>query len=117
MKAINYFTTQDKARIANSVKEAEQHTSGEIRVYLEDHCKGDVMDRTAFVFAELQMHKTEQRNGVLIYFALDDKKFAVIGDAGINAVVGQDFWNSVKELMVAHFKHGAIYRWISCRYW
>ena len=106
MKALDYFTAQDKERIGHSVKDAEKNTSGEIRVYLEDHCKGDVMDRAAFVFAELQMHKTEQRNGVLIYLALKEKKFAVIGDAGINTIVGPDFWNSVKELMLGHFKHG-----------
>ena len=57
MKALDYFTEQDKNLISNSVKDAENHTSGEIRVYLEDHCKGDVMDRAAFIFAELRMHK------------------------------------------------------------
>ena len=106
MKALDYFTEQDKNLISNSVKDAENHTSGEIRVYLEDHCKGDVMDRAAFIFAELRMHKTEQRNGVLIYLALQEHKFAVLGDAGINAIVIPDFWNTVKELMLEHFING-----------
>lgn len=106
MKAVNYFTDPDKERLDSVVKEAELHTSGEIRVYLEDHCKGDVLDRAAFIFSELNMHKTANRNGVLIYLALQEKKFAVLGDTGIHTIVGQDFWHSVKELMLDHFKHG-----------
>jgi uncharacterized membrane protein len=51
------------------------------------------------------MHRTDLRNGVLIYVAFSDHKFAVIGDAGIHAKVGQDFWDSVKELMLQHFKN------------
>ena len=62
------------------------------------------MDRAAFVFAEMLMHKTEARNGVLIYLALHDHKFAIIGDVGIHAKVGDDFWNKIKEEMAEHFK-------------
>ena len=106
MKAVNYFTSTDKARLGKAVKEAELHTSGEIRVYLEDHCKGEVLDRAAFIFSELNIHKTTNRNGVLIYLALKEKKFAILGDTGIHTIVGQDFWLSVKEMMLDHFKHG-----------
>jgi uncharacterized membrane protein len=52
------------------------------------------------------MHETALRNGVLIYLSTDDRKFAIIGDAGINAVVPPGFWNDVKELMVSYFKKG-----------
>ena len=104
MKAAEYFNAAEKEKIRSAVLAAEKLTSGEIRVYIEDHSKSDLMDRAAFVFAEMQMHKTDQRNGVLIYIAFADHKFAVIGDAGIHALVGQDFWNSVKELMQEHFK-------------
>ncbi len=51
----------------------------------------------------LKMHKTELRNGVLFYLALDDHQFAVLGDAGINAVVPENFWESVKDAMVEQF--------------
>ncbi|HOP02949.1 MAG TPA: TPM domain-containing protein [Tenuifilaceae bacterium] len=96
----------DKVRIVNAVKQAELNTSGEIRIHIEDRCKGNVLDRAADVFAMLKMHKTEQRNGVLFYLALDDKQFAILGDAGINAVVPANFWESIKEEMMAHFKNG-----------
>ena len=105
MKAIEYFTLKDKEHIFAAIKKAENATSGEIRIYIEDRCKSEVLDRAAFIFSELNIHKTALRNGVLFYLALEDKKFAVIGDAGIHTNVGQDFWESVKELMQAHFKN------------
>lgn len=104
--AAEKFKITDKVRIVNAVKQAELNTSGEIRIHIEDRCKGNVLDRAADVFAMLKMQKTEQRNGVLFYLALDDKQFAILGDAGINAVVPANFWESIKEEMMAHFKNG-----------
>ena len=52
------------------------------------------------------MHKTEQRNGVLFYLAVKDHKFAILGDAGINALTGDDFWDSIKQKMAEHFSQG-----------
>jgi uncharacterized membrane protein len=50
------------------------------------------------------MHKTEQKNAVLFYFATQDKKFAIVADKGINEAVPADFWNSIKHELQAHFK-------------
>ncbi|MDX9845648.1 MAG: TPM domain-containing protein [Tenuifilaceae bacterium] len=101
--ADEYFKLGERIRIVDAVKQAEKNTSGEIRVHIENHTKKDILDRAADVFALLKMHKTEQRNGVLFYLALNDKQFAVLGDAGINAVVPKDFWESIKDEMVKHF--------------
>lgn len=101
--ADEYFKLGERIRIVDAVKQAEKNTSGEIRVHIENHTKKDILDRAADVFALLKMHKTEQRNGVLFYLALNDKEFAVLGDAGINAVVPKDFWESIKDEMVKHF--------------
>jgi uncharacterized membrane protein len=65
------------------------------------------MDRAAWWFAKLEMQKTKQRNGVLFYLAVKDKKFAILGDAGINAVTPEDFWENIKGKMLEHFKQGA----------
>ncbi len=100
------FTSEQKKSIVAAIKAAEMKTSGEIQVHLESHCKGDVLDRAADVFEMLKMHKTELRNGVLIYLAVEDHKFAILGDRGINAVVPPDFWDHIKEEMVLHFKQG-----------
>jgi uncharacterized membrane protein len=106
MKASKFFTKEQQALILAAVKEAENQTSGEIRVHIETRCDEDVLDRAAWVFKKLAMHKTAERNGVLFYLAVKDKKFAVIGDAGINSKVPAGFWDDVKELLVKRFREG-----------
>lgn len=105
--ASSFFTEEDQTKILSAVKEAEEETSGEIRVHIETSCSGDVLDRAAWIFGKLGMHKTALRNGVLFYLAVVDKKFAVIGDAGINAKVPVDFWDKAKEMMLTNFKAGS----------
>lgn len=106
MNAVNFFTKEEKELITSAVKEAELNTSGEIRVHLDNRCREDVMDRAAWWFAKLEMHKTEQRNGVLFYLAVRDRKFAILGDAGINAVTPENFWDGIKEKMAEQFAAG-----------
>ena len=52
------------------------------------------------------MNKTAGRNGVLFYLAVRDRKFAIIGDAGINAKVPEGFWNRISLLLQKNFKEG-----------
>jgi uncharacterized membrane protein len=102
----NYFTQDQQTAIIAAVEQAEKETSGEIRLHVESKCNGHVLDRAAKVFAELEMHKTEQRNGVLFYLAIEDHRFAVIGDAGINALVPGNFWDDIKIKMQIKFRSG-----------
>ena len=106
MTVKTFFSQLDREDIREAVKNAELETSGEIRVHIEDNCSGEVMDRAATVFKKLEMHKTEKRNGVLFYLALQNRKFAVIGDKGINVVVEDNFWDDVKDLLLNHFREG-----------
>lgn len=106
MNAANFFDKEQKALIKGAVQEAEKQTSGEIRVHIDKHCKEDVMDRAAWWFGKLKMHETEQRNGVLFYLAISEHKFAILGDGGINAVTPDDFWEEIKEKMLARFQEG-----------
>lgn len=103
--AKNFFTSEEKIRIVDAIKEAEKNTSGEIRLHAENKCKIDVLDRATEVFATLKMHKTALRNGVLFYIAVEDHKFAILGDAGINAVVPSNFWVDIKSAMGEKFKN------------
>lgn len=107
------LSSVDKARIERAIKLAESNTSGEIRFFIEDKCKGEVLDRASFVFARLDMHKTELRNGVLFYLSTNDRKFAILGDAGINAKVPKDFWESVKNTTLGFLKDGEVAEGIS----
>ena len=100
------FNDEEQQRIREAVERAEKHTSGEIRVCVEKTCSEDVLDRAATYFTKLDMHKTKLRNGVLIYVATEDHKFAIIGDGGINKVVPDDFWDHTKLQMLEQFKQG-----------
>lgn len=108
MSVHKYLTEKDKLEITNAIRVAETNTSGEIRVHLEKNCVGEVLDRAAYLFEKLEMHKTALRNGVLFYVAIEDKKFAILGDAGINQKVPDDFWESTKDVVIEKLKEGKI---------
>lgn len=105
---MSIFTKNEQELIANAIATAEKATSGEIRIAIDKHCHGSAFDRATEYFAELGMDKTAQRNGVLIYLAHEDHKFAIIGDRGIDTVVPDDFWETTQVAMKAHFLSGNI---------
>ena len=100
MATSSFLSDQEQANVLAAISDAESQTSGEIRLHLESRCKGDVLDRAAVVFETLAMHKTALRNGVLFYLATEDRKFAILGDGGINAVVPDNFGNEVKNRVI-----------------
>jgi uncharacterized membrane protein len=100
----NPIGKEQAAIIVDAIRQAEKNTSGEVRVHAEFHCKSDVVKRAVEVFEKLEMHKTEARNGVLIYVAVSDHVFAIIGDEGINNKVPENFWNEVKDEMASRFR-------------
>jgi len=104
--AKDFFSESEKSQIVEAIAHAENLTSGEIRVHLETKCSEDVLDRAAYLFEKLEMHKTELRNGVLFYISFEDHKLAILGDAGINATVPDGFWDEIKDLMINSFKKG-----------
>ena len=97
----------DEEKIIAAIGEVESKATAEIRVHIEKKCPYDVMDRAVQVFANLHMHQTRYRNGVLLYIAYEDHKFAIIGDAGINAKVPQDFWQQQRQWLGEHFQNKA----------
>ena len=103
MKASTFLTKEQQSLIRNAIIEAEESTSGEIRVHIETSIEGEVLDRAAWIFEKIGMHKTKDRNGVLFYLALNNRKFAVIGDSGINAKVSENFWDEVKIELEKNF--------------
>jgi len=102
--ARDFFTSKEQEDIRQAIMAAENETSGEIRVHIENTCTGDVLDRAAYVFKQLGMNKTSQRNGVLIYLAIKTRRFAIIGDHGIHRVVPENFWDGIKARMFLHFR-------------
>lgn len=104
MKASSFFTKEQQAHILDAIKEAEKETSGEIRIHIETRLSGDVLDRASWIFKKIGMNRTEERNGVLFYLAIRNRKFAIIGDTGINARVPEGFWDKIKNIMESDFK-------------
>ena len=98
------FDKKQQESIIEAIRLAELNTSGEIRVHVEPKCPGDAYERALQVFAELKMHETEQKNGVLFYLAYKDKKFSIVGDEGIHNKVKDTFWNEVRDILTQHFK-------------
>ena len=106
MKPSEFLGKENEQLIAKAIEQAESQCSGEIRVHIESSCKSNVLDRAASVFKTLAMHKTKERNGVLFYLSINDRKLAIIGDVGINQVVPPDFWDTTKEIVINDFKKG-----------
>lgn len=101
-----FLTNIEEQEIVEAIKVAENHTSGEIRVHIENTCNANVESRALQVFSNLKMYNTTDRNGVLIYVAVKDHKFGIYGDKGINYLVPKDFWNTTKTIIENHFKKG-----------
>ena len=104
MKASSFFSKEQQSHILDAIKEAEKETSGEIKVHIETHLSGDVLDRASWIFTKTGMHLTKERHGVLFYLAVKSRKFAIIGDVGINARIPEGFWDKIKEIMEADFR-------------
>lgn len=101
---VKFFTTEQEQRIIAAIREAEGQTSGEIRVHLERELIGDALNVAAQMFHELEMDTTAERNGVLIFLVPSMKRFAIIGDKGINEKVPEHFWDDIRDVMQTHFK-------------
>ena len=103
-KQKEFFSHEEKELILQAIRDAEQQTSGEIRVYVENRCRFvDPMDRAAEIFFGLKMDHTQERNGVLVYIALRDRQLAILGDAGIHKQVGKEFWEKEVRQMIDEF--------------
>ena len=106
MKVKEFIGAKGEQQIVQAIKEAELNTSGEIRVHIESKCASDPLQRAVYIFNYLKMYNTQARNGVLIYVAVESRKLAIIGDAGINNVVPDNFWENIKQRMGAAFSQG-----------
>ena len=105
MNAVTIFTKSEEKNIIQAIEKAELHTSGEIRLHVEDNCTSNPYERALEVFYLLKMENTKERNGVLLYIAIKDKKLAIIGDQGIHEKVSNDFWDNIISKLQENFKN------------
>jgi uncharacterized membrane protein len=103
-EAQEFLSAEEEQQIVQAVKAAEMRTSGEIRVHLENHTDEPNLEHAKKIFEKAGMTKTELRNGVLFYLAIQDHQFSIIGDKGINEKVPAHFWDEIRDLMQGHFR-------------
>lgn len=104
--AKNFFSEEEQQEIIATIVATEKECSAEIRIHIDTKNHIDTFDRASYIFAKLDMHKTEARNGVLIYMSIKNRQFAIIGDAGVHRFVDADFWKECKDIAVSLFKEG-----------
>jgi uncharacterized membrane protein len=108
-KRKEFFTDEEKQSIVDAVRIAEQRTSGEVRVFVESHCRYvNAIDRAVEIFENLQMQRTELRNATLVYVAIKDRQLAVFGDEGIHQKVGNEYWANEVVKMINAFNRDNI---------
>lgn len=107
----NYFSDDDFLRISEKIKEAELSTSGEIRVAIKENkplfkLKKSIKDLAEEEFYNLEMDKTRDKTGILLYISLKEKSFQILADAGINQKVKTNTWDDLKEQLQKKFSDG-----------
>ena len=105
MRSREFLSKLEHDRIVHAIREGESKTSGEIRVYVQrGKLKADPLVVAQKKFQRLQMHKTAERNAVLIFVVPRAHKFAVVGDKAIHEKCGDEFWQRVVTRMRTHFQ-------------
>ena len=105
IKPEEFLDPHEKEMIDVAIAAAEKGTSAEIKLILVKHCWSSPEERAANLFIKNNLHKTEDRNCVMIMLVLTNREFVIFGDVGIDQKVGQEFWDSTRDLMVSSFKN------------
>lgn len=104
MRTKEFLSRLDHDRVVAAIRRAEAKSSGQIRIYVQrGELADDALEHAQQKFTKLGMHKTTERNGILIFVAPRARKFAVIGDEGVHARCGNEFWDQLVEGMGVHF--------------
>jgi uncharacterized membrane protein len=102
-----FLSAADLDAISRAIAAAESLTSAEIRVHLERRCIGAPVARAVEMFEQLGMQRTARRHGVLLYFAVEDQRLAVIGDRGIHVHVGDAYWRALAATVAGRLGHAS----------
>ncbi len=107
---VSFLPEAARTQVVAAIRAAEARTSGEIKVHIETHCpdKMSPYDRALALFAQLGLEKTHDRNAVLLYVASEERRFAILGDSGIHAEVGDAYWAAAAKTLSEHFASGAV---------
>ncbi len=104
----DFLSDSEKKVIVQAIEQAENNTSGEIRVHIESLTEKPTLERAKEVFLSLNMDQTQLQNGILFYVSVRNKQFAILGDSGIDKVVPPDFWVETKQIVLDAFSNNNI---------
>ena len=90
--------------VVDAIRQAEQKTSGQIRVFISHRSVTDAVAAAQKEFVRQALGNSPERNGVLIFVAPRSHKFAVIGDEGVHAKCGDAFWQELATAMTGYFR-------------
>lgn len=102
----HFFSKEEKDKIVSAICDAEADTTGDILLHLERYCGADVLAKAKKLFEHQKLHLKKDKNAVLIYIALKERSFAILGDEGIHKRVGDQFWNGLSESLRQDFTKG-----------
>ena len=106
MRTKEFLSRLEHDRIVGAIREAESKTSSQIRVYVQrGKVSVDPLIAAQKKFQRLGMHKTRERNAVLIFVAPRAHKFAVVGDKAIHEKCEEQFWQHLVDGMRVHFQN------------
>ncbi len=100
------FTDDELKQIEEEVSKAEQKTSAELLVLIEDEYEGDTRKLAESEFVRLNVGDTQKKNGVLILIVVSQHKFEILADEGILANVGENVTDKPRNVMQDHFRQG-----------
>lgn len=100
------FNDNEIKSIEESIKLIESKTTGRIKIYIGTKISGKPLNLTRKIFEKIGLKQLKNRNGILLYIAVKDKKLVIFADDGINDKVGDAFWEIVKDAMIEKFKNG-----------
>lgn len=107
----NFLSVEEKQLIADTVKECEKYTSGEICISIKNnkplfHSKDSIAQIAHKQFYKLGLQNTKENSAVMIFIILHQREFYILADKGIHTKVGNETWNAIKEKMQSHFVSG-----------
>ncbi len=107
MQTHTFISRLDHTRIERAITAAELRTSGELRVVVHAGKTDDPLATATEEFARLGMHRTRERNAVLLLVAPRSRTFAFYGDIGVHAKCGPRFWQELADALTADFHREA----------
>jgi uncharacterized membrane protein len=98
----------DSAQIAGAIEAVERRTTGHILVLIAPHFWGNARRAAEHAFARYRLHHTKDRNAVLFFVVPSRREFVILGDAGIHARVGQEYWDRLSSTLAKTIQTGSL---------